>query len=104
MNRIEFDIHISSDHPAMAGHFPNRPIVPGVLLLDQVQAGLKKISGMTVQHWEQVKFLSPMTPSECAKVVCDIDDFRVEFRVNVLRNAKEAPIALGKFVTVKAVP
>jgi 3-hydroxymyristoyl/3-hydroxydecanoyl-(acyl carrier protein) dehydratase len=27
---------IPADHPALPGHFPGRPIVPGVLLLDAV--------------------------------------------------------------------
>jgi len=32
----EFRFAVPADHPALPGHFPGRPIVPGVLLLDAV--------------------------------------------------------------------
>ena len=31
---------IPADHPSLSGHFPGRPIVPGVLLLDAVLQAL----------------------------------------------------------------
>jgi len=31
-------LQFSASHPAMAGHFPGNPIVPGALLLDEVLA------------------------------------------------------------------
>ncbi|WP_284944728.1 hypothetical protein [Acidisoma cladoniae] len=32
------DLLISPDHPSLPGHFPGRPIVPGVVLLDEALA------------------------------------------------------------------
>jgi len=54
------------DHPAFAGHFPGRPIVPGVVLLDRalslVAATLDcPVAGYSIAN---AKFLSPVGPGE----------------------------------------
>jgi len=36
-------IHIDAAHPALSGHFPGRPTVPGVLLLDEVLSALERM-------------------------------------------------------------
>lgn len=36
MTDVSVVLRIAADHPALAGHFPGRPIVPGVLVLDEV--------------------------------------------------------------------
>lgn len=57
---------IEPDHPAFAGHFPDQPIVPGVVLLDYVEqlfhAALDAravVAGIPV-----AKFLRPVLPGE----------------------------------------
>jgi 3-hydroxymyristoyl/3-hydroxydecanoyl-(acyl carrier protein) dehydratase len=54
------------DHPSFAGHFPGRPIVPGVVLLDRairfVAAALgTDTAGCSIAN---AKFLSPVGPGE----------------------------------------
>jgi len=60
---------VPPDHPAFAGHFPGRPIVPGVLLLDAaVHAVQQGIPGAC--HIGAAKFLSPVGPGETLTLSC----------------------------------
>jgi 3-hydroxymyristoyl/3-hydroxydecanoyl-(acyl carrier protein) dehydratase len=42
MNRHSEPLHIASDHPALTGHFPGFPIVPGVVLLDEILYAIER--------------------------------------------------------------
>ena len=54
-----------ADHPALPGHFPGRPIVPGVVLLDEVLAAIEAETGLGgAVRLERVKFASPVGPGE----------------------------------------
>ena len=61
---MSLDWGVPADHPALAGHFPGRPIVPGVVLLDRslLLAG----SLAPGRRWciAQAKFLRPVAPGE----------------------------------------
>ena len=65
---------IAADHPAFAGHFPGRPLLPGVVLLSLVMetlAGapsLQAVLGPTPQV-DSVKFLAPVGPGAVVGVV-----------------------------------
>jgi 3-hydroxyacyl-[acyl-carrier-protein] dehydratase len=54
---------IGADHPALAGHFPGAPIVPGVLLLDEI---VSTFASAGAPQWRigAVKFLHPVRPGE----------------------------------------
>ena len=53
-------------HPATEGHFPGAPILPGVVLLDEVLRVIERATGTDATCWRisSVKFLSPATPGE----------------------------------------
>jgi 3-hydroxyacyl-[acyl-carrier-protein] dehydratase len=56
---------IRADHPTLPGHFPGAPLVPGVVILDEVLAALiewrqdSQLTGIRV-----VKFLAPLQPEQ----------------------------------------
>ena len=57
---------IAADHPALAGHFPGQPVVPGVLLLDEALHAIALHYRLSPAQCElgQVKLLSPVSPGE----------------------------------------
>jgi len=56
---------IASNHPSLAGHFPGDPIVPGVVILEEVIQALEGWrSGCRLEGVPAVKFLAPLRPEE----------------------------------------
>lgn len=77
------DFAIPADHPCLSGHFPERPLVPGVVLLERVLVAVEA-AGAPVDacwHWPQVKFLQALRPDEPASIVLEGGDGRWRFRV-----------------------
>jgi 3-hydroxyacyl-[acyl-carrier-protein] dehydratase len=62
----EFSWPVPVDHPALAGHFPGQPIVPGVVILDRAILFAEQLRGAPVARWQvgNAKFLSPVGPGE----------------------------------------
>ncbi|MGK2925372.1 MAG: hydroxymyristoyl-ACP dehydratase [Lysobacterales bacterium] len=57
---------VPPEHPALAGHFPGHPVLPGVVLLDAVLELIARESGVALDQCEvtSVKFLSPAKPGD----------------------------------------
>lgn len=66
---------IDASHPAIAGHFPGHPIVPGVVLLDHAVLALGAALGrpLAVTQAGMLKFLSPVRPGERVEIVHQAD-------------------------------
>jgi 3-hydroxyacyl-[acyl-carrier-protein] dehydratase len=66
MPGVEYTWRAPADHPALAGHFPGRPIMPGVVLLDQAILFAERLLGYPVAEWQigSAKFFSPVVPGE----------------------------------------
>ena len=62
---------VPADHPCLPGHFPGRPVVPGVLLLDEVLARLAPHVPGTITGVSSAKFLHPVAPGEDVDVTVD---------------------------------
>ncbi|MEP6899475.1 MAG: hydroxymyristoyl-ACP dehydratase [Rhodanobacter sp.] len=57
---------VDAGHPALPGHFPDQPLVPGVMLLEQVALALQAWRGMRLVRVLEVKFVAPLLPAEPA--------------------------------------
>ncbi|MEM5317456.1 AMP-binding protein [Paraburkholderia sp. JHI869] len=64
---------IPADHPALPGHFPGHPIVPGVVLLDHAIDAIGAALNRPFATWKlsSAKFLSPTAPGESLDLAWD---------------------------------
>jgi 3-hydroxyacyl-[acyl-carrier-protein] dehydratase len=65
MREISTTTTVASDHPCLAGHFPGKPVVPAVLLLELVAEALRRELGQVgVTGVPSAKFLQPVLPRQ----------------------------------------
>ena len=90
---IEHTIAFGSDHPALEGHFPDDPIVPGAVLLDEA-AGLARERGAgRVTGVRTAKFKTTLRPgTDC--------NFRLESRDD---GALELTCRVGQTMVLAAI-
>ena len=56
---------IRADHPSLPGHFPGAPLVPGVIILDEVvEALIEWRENSQLTGIRTVKFLAPLMPEQ----------------------------------------
>jgi len=65
-----FEFNFSPDDPVFAGHFPNRPILPGVFQLEIVRMAAEWIENrpLAVDEIAKAKFQRPILPGETLKL------------------------------------
>jgi len=66
-DQMSFEIcrAIRADHPSLAGHFPGAPIVPGVVILDEVAAALAEWrENCHLTGIRAAKFVLPLEPEQ----------------------------------------
>lgn len=90
---------IDIGHPALPGHFPGRPVVPGVVVLDRVLAAIEAVNGpLGALRLPQVKFVRPLLPGEAATIELEALDVAAgaasRWRFRVLHG--ETTVATGE--------
>ncbi|HZP11208.1 MAG TPA: hypothetical protein VFB36_02170 [Nevskiaceae bacterium] len=72
---------VPGDHACLAGHFPDRPIVPAVLILELVTDAAREVIGaLRVAAVRSAKFVSPLAPSQTMDIRLDWDAHAIRFR------------------------
>lgn len=76
-------LRIDASHPSLPGHFPGRPIVPGVLLLDRVISRAERWleHRLSIETLAQAKFTQPLLPNQEATLSLTYTDPELKFEI-----------------------
>lgn len=107
-------VEVPADHPAFAGHFPGRPLLPGVALLSQVLEALLQ-DAQAAAHLgaaptlNTVKFLAPVGPGAALEIRWTLPAVGARLRFEVRRHApgdapEGVPAASGQIEPGAATP
>lgn len=75
------EFRVAADHPSLPGHFPGSPLVPGVMLLEQVALALRAWRGERLARVQDAKFVAPLLPDQNAQVTLTDMQGRVRFEI-----------------------
>jgi 3-hydroxymyristoyl/3-hydroxydecanoyl-(acyl carrier protein) dehydratase len=75
------EFQVAADHPCLPGHFPGSPLVPGVMLLEQVALALRAWRGERLSRVQDAKFVAPLLPEQPAQVTLTEMQGRVRFEI-----------------------
>ena len=96
---MDLNFTIPATHPSLKGHFPGNPVVPGVVILDEVTSLVKSIKpGYTISALPSVKFVKPLLPEQAVKLeITEKSDTAISFSCHV----NDEKIVIGQ-MTLKA--
>lgn len=66
-------LSIEKTHPLYAGHFPERPVTPGVILMQLFKEEAERRTGksLALQHANNVKFMAVVDPNTCDHLILE---------------------------------
>ncbi|HLZ86968.1 MAG TPA: hypothetical protein VKQ52_07010 [Puia sp.] len=90
---IKTSLYLTVDHPLYQGHFPARPVVPGVCMLQMIKELTELATGRALQlsTARTMKFLLPIVPADTPTLQVGItwqmpDPSSVEINATLLKD------------------
>ena len=93
-----FEVGFDHDHPSFAGHFPGRPLVPGVLLLGEIIARIERATGLQVLRSTQTRFSRAIGPAQVVTVHWRREGATASFTATTSISQRSTPVADGRLV------
>jgi len=85
---------VPENHPSLAGHFPGNPVVPGVVILNEVFLAMEKHwPGKCATNINFVKFIKPLLAEQ--KVIVSFDK-KDSNNINFVCKYNDAVLVSGK--------
>jgi 3-hydroxyacyl-[acyl-carrier-protein] dehydratase len=75
------EFRVAAEHPTLPGHFPGAPLVPGVMLLEQIALALRDWRDQRLVRLPEAKFVAPLLPEQAAVVVLTDTAGRLRFEI-----------------------
>jgi 3-hydroxymyristoyl/3-hydroxydecanoyl-(acyl carrier protein) dehydratase len=94
-------IDVPADHASYAGHFPNFPVLPGAVLLDEALRHLIGAGGVSGWQISAAKFLSAVRPGDPLRLEYDGNDSSA-IRFSIY--AAERKVVSGVFAAAQVTP
>jgi len=103
--RVSRRVVVAVDHPAFAGHFPGRPMLPGVALLAEAMEAASGDAALAsaigpAPRLSVVKFLAPVGPGATLDIALHLEARSVSFRIEAGGRA----VATGQFARIDSAP
>lgn len=100
---VGLEFRFPSHDPTFAGHFPTRPVLPGVFQLELVRLAAELVlhCSLGVREITKAKFLRPIAPNELVRVELKLseNDNMIQARASFIargRLAGEASLQLSR--------
>ena len=109
MSELTRELLIDAAHPALSGHFPGNPVIPGALLLDELLHAIEELyarpgTATAPQGWqlEVVKFLQSARPGQRLRLALRAEPRGEQARYAFQIEATDQIIVRGHVVAIGA--
>jgi 3-hydroxyacyl-[acyl-carrier-protein] dehydratase len=80
---VQQEFAVPLDHPAFAGHFPDFPVLPGALLLDELLQRIGAARALDLTAWQvtSAKFLGSVRPGDALLIEHEAGPDQIRFSI-----------------------